>query len=77
MRGLSSGGPEGIRTPDLLNAIEARSQLRHRPTRSGDAIFDLMRSVRRARQSSVRCAAFDVSIERARVSVNNSAYGVF
>ena len=24
-------GPEGIRTLDLLNAIEARSQLRHRP----------------------------------------------
>src|SRR5438105_15953063 len=27
------GGPEGIRTPDLLSAIQARSQLRHRPTR--------------------------------------------
>jgi hypothetical protein len=27
-----NGGPEGIRTPDLLNAIEARCQLRHRPT---------------------------------------------
>ena len=26
------GGPEGIRTPDLLSAIQARSQLRHRPT---------------------------------------------
>ena len=26
-----SGGAEGIRTPDLLNAIEARSQLRHGP----------------------------------------------
>ena len=25
------GGAEGIRTPDLLNAIEARSQLRHSP----------------------------------------------
>jgi hypothetical protein len=24
-------GPEGDRTPDLLNAIQARSQLRHRP----------------------------------------------
>jgi hypothetical protein len=24
-------GPEGTRTPDLLNAIETRSQLRHRP----------------------------------------------
>src|SRR5579885_1186290 len=27
------GGPEGTRTPDLLNAIETRSQLRHRPIR--------------------------------------------
>ena len=26
------GGPGGTRTRDLLNAIEARSQLRHRPT---------------------------------------------
>lgn len=26
------GGPEGDRTPDLLNAIQARSQLRHKPT---------------------------------------------
>ena len=29
----AAGGPGGIRTRDLLNAIEARSQLRHRPTR--------------------------------------------
>lgn len=33
------GGPEGIRTPDLLNAIETRSQLRHRPLR--DAVVVL------------------------------------
>ena len=26
-----SGGAEGDRTPDLLNAIQARSQLRHSP----------------------------------------------
>ncbi len=25
------GGPEGIRTPDLLHAMEARFQLRYRP----------------------------------------------
>ncbi len=30
-RGGLSGGPEGIRTPGLLSAIEARSQLRYRP----------------------------------------------
>ena len=27
------GGPEGIRTLDLFHAMEARSQLRHRPPR--------------------------------------------
>jgi hypothetical protein len=26
------GGAEGVRTPDLLDAIEARSQLRYGPT---------------------------------------------
>ncbi len=25
------GGPEGVRTLDLFHAMEARSQLRHRP----------------------------------------------
>ena len=29
---LRTGGAEGIRTLDLLDAIEARSQLRHGPT---------------------------------------------
>jgi hypothetical protein len=29
------GGPGGIRTPDLLNAIQTRSQLRHGPTPAG------------------------------------------
>src|SRR6478609_7002562 len=28
---ISCGGPEGIRTPDLFIANEARYQLRHRP----------------------------------------------
>ncbi len=32
--GISLGGAEGIRTPDLLNAIQTRSQLRHSPTYS-------------------------------------------
>jgi hypothetical protein len=27
------GGAEGTRTPDLLNAIQTRSQLRHSPTK--------------------------------------------
>ncbi len=30
---MGGGGPEGIRTPDLVSAIHARSQLRHGPTR--------------------------------------------
>jgi hypothetical protein len=33
--GWKNGGPGGSRTRDLFNAIEARSQLRHRPTRIG------------------------------------------
>ena len=31
-KNLSNGGADGIRTHDLLDAIEARSQLRHGPT---------------------------------------------
>ena len=33
--GLCFGGPEGIRTLDLFHAMEARSQLRHRPIPNG------------------------------------------
>ena len=32
-------GPEGIRTPDLVSAIDARSQLRHRPKEWAKAIL--------------------------------------
>jgi hypothetical protein len=31
-RKIKVGGADGIRTHDLLDAIEARSQLRHGPT---------------------------------------------
>src|SRR5258708_1872979 len=34
MQKRAIGGPEGIRTPDLVSAIHARSQLRHGPTES-------------------------------------------
>jgi hypothetical protein len=34
-RSIQYGGADGIRTHDLLDAIEARSQLRHGPTVSG------------------------------------------
>src|SRR5579863_9308184 len=37
------GGPEGIRTLDLFHAMEARSQLRHRPTNN---CFEIITSVR-------------------------------
>ena len=32
-RSHSCGGAEGTRTPDLLNAIQTRSQLRYSPTK--------------------------------------------
>ena len=32
----SIGGADGVRTHDLLDAIEARSQLRHGPTDAND-----------------------------------------
>ncbi len=32
------GGPGRVRTDDLFHAMEARSQLRHRPSRVGAAI---------------------------------------
>ena len=34
-----SCGPEGIRTPDFLSAIEARSQLRYRPIHKANDIL--------------------------------------
>ena len=43
MTGISFGGAEGIRTLDLLNAIQTRSQLRHspRPTESSMNTLDM------------------------------------
>jgi hypothetical protein len=35
---MSVGGADGIRTHDLLDAIEARSQLRHGPTEGQQTI---------------------------------------
>lgn len=36
---MKFGGADGIRTHDLLDAIEARSQLRHGPTVEGVLIL--------------------------------------
>ena len=46
------GGAEGIRTLDLLDAIEARSQLRHGPTAGRLSAF--ITSPRGKRQTSGR-----------------------
>jgi hypothetical protein len=37
------GGPDRDRTDDLFHAMEARSQLRHRPTLGGTRLFSRMR----------------------------------
>lgn len=65
---LCFGGADGVRTHDLLDAIEARSQLRHGPTGvtpkvyhtlSGrDAIPEWMSSAKFARVT-IRSARFD------------------
>ena len=39
MPGAKVGGPDRDRTGDLLNAIQARSQLRYRPTQDGRRIL--------------------------------------
>ena len=36
------GGPDRDRTDDLFHAMEARSQLRHRPTLGGTFLFSRM-----------------------------------
>ena len=42
-------GPEGIRTPDLLSAIEARSQLRYRPNyKAKDILLVAVGNVKRS-----------------------------
>ena len=38
------GGPDRDRTDDLFHAMEARSQLRHRPTLGGTCLFSRMRA---------------------------------
>jgi hypothetical protein len=52
------GGPDRDRTDDLFHAMEARSQLRHRPTFRGDATSLLSPlgwdSVKRGRGAELR-----------------------
>jgi hypothetical protein len=46
------GGPDRDRTDDLFHAMEARSQLRHRPTSGGMQLLYSLRSLP-IRQSSI------------------------
>jgi hypothetical protein len=46
-----AGGPEGIRTPDLLGAIQARSQLRHRPCSAANIAHFLQKLKTKIHQS--------------------------
>ena len=46
---VGNSGPEGIRTPGLLSAIEARSQLRYRPNyKAKDILLEADRDVKHA-----------------------------
>ena len=56
-------GPEGVRTPDLLTASQARSQLRHRPGQNLIRVLDVYGGVNRGsrRVLLIHRAALDVS----------------
>jgi hypothetical protein len=45
---LLPGGAEGDRTPDLMNAIHARSQLRHSPQNNNEFLIFVKLSQRQA-----------------------------
>jgi hypothetical protein len=53
------GGADGIRTHDLLDAIEARSQLRHGPTGAAEHTNPSIQ----APDSSISCTLGDASQE--------------
>ena len=51
---MAPSGPGGIRTPDLLSAIEARSQLRYRPNEATEIVPDSMRCVKQTDEYTLR-----------------------
>ena len=53
--GLRSG-PGGIRTRDLISAIDARSQLRYRPLVSGEIVQERWRGVKQCRRKRAQTA---------------------
>ena len=58
------GGPEGIRTPDLLHAMQTRSQLRHRPRRQLTASLIIVPYTSAPRKSITRFVASPRSSSR-------------
>ena len=74
------GGPDGSRTRDLLNAIQARSQLRYRPTSFSDEHIMVTRQASEFARGAARLdcrgttradtlrAAFGPSLNRPRVA---------
>ena len=51
---LESGGPGRVRTDDLFHAMEARSQLRHRPTRKVHFYYIMPVSLPWTRRSQIK-----------------------
>ena len=56
-KSIDTCGPEGIRTPDLLSAIEARSQLRYRPDWAEGIVPDSLERVKQSRRVTTRSKA--------------------
>src|SRR5262245_11790169 len=52
---LESSGPEGVRTPDLMTASHARSQLRHRPGKTRTIVTETKKSGQSRRMA--RCGS--------------------
>jgi hypothetical protein len=56
------GGPDRDRTDDLFHAMEARSQLRHRPTMTNLSIFvESARFVKRPRLDGVLATSLSIA----------------
>ena len=62
------GGPDRDRTGDLFHAMEARSQLRHRPTKEGTS-FILLEDASSVKRSTCGNHPFTVVIRRKNVPI--------
>ena len=68
-----NGGAKGIRTPDLLNAIQALSQLSYSPTQNREIICKMQKSVKeifvtQIRRKGIRRA--NKTVQQGRISKN-------